>query len=398
MTQDLMIQPEDSLLPVAPKEPVIAELKESLDQTDHEVSFTVPATWGSDMTLKPAEITSPQETPQKNTEPLQPVVYPWLPNQQNQVPPSQPTPLPHPEQPQTPQQTISPQASSNQSSFNLPRIILIGLVLVLCGVLLGILASKYFPFFVSKPIVELGHEQPVVVPTTISPINPSAILISPKIEIAPTATSSTLVNLRWNLVTIKSPVSFFSSYRLHYPITWAVKESRTTKGANDSGSSVLTMTKGKTSFKIIQSVGDAAGCLYPGDADKDGMYQRYQSSREIIKPNFLWRWGQVVGEEGKSLYYVCELKSSGTFVASTVIGYISLSDSAIDDQTLEEFNYILEKIEIINNTSPISVYQCPTSGWVDCQPVLDDAKTKACSTEAMAWYKTNCPNFQGEAL
>ncbi|HOX96364.1 MAG TPA: hypothetical protein PLI45_03200 [Candidatus Woesebacteria bacterium] len=43
-------------------------------------------------------------------------------------------------------------------------------------------------------------------------------------------------------------------------------------------------------------------------------------------------------------------------------------------------------------------YTCPTNGWVDCMPVLDAAKTIACSTEAMAWYKTNCPNFQGAAL
>ncbi|HSV94825.1 MAG TPA: hypothetical protein VLH94_02550 [Spirochaetia bacterium] len=45
-----------------------------------------------------------------------------------------------------------------------------------------------------------------------------------------------------------------------------------------------------------------------------------------------------------------------------------------------------------------TTYTCPSNGWVDCMPVLDEAKKIACSTEAMAWYKANCPEFQGAAL
>jgi hypothetical protein len=41
-------------------------------------------------------------------------------------------------------------------------------------------------------------------------------------------------------------------------------------------------------------------------------------------------------------------------------------------------------------------YTCPQSGWVDCMPGPD--KRPECSAEAMSWYKTNCPNFQGGAL
>lgn len=48
--------------------------------------------------------------------------------------------------------------------------------------------------------------------------------------------------------------------------------------------------------------------------------------------------------------------------------------------------------------SATAKYTCPASGWVDCMPVLDEAKKIACSTEAMNWYKANCPNFQGGAL
>ena len=43
-------------------------------------------------------------------------------------------------------------------------------------------------------------------------------------------------------------------------------------------------------------------------------------------------------------------------------------------------------------------YVCPSNDWVNCMPILDETKKKACSPEAMTWYKTNCPNFQGGAL
>lgn len=45
-----------------------------------------------------------------------------------------------------------------------------------------------------------------------------------------------------------------------------------------------------------------------------------------------------------------------------------------------------------------ATYICPPSGYVDCMPVLTPEKQKACSTEAMNWYKANCPNFKGGAL
>ena len=51
------------------------------------------------------------------------------------------------------------------------------------------------------------------------------------------------------------------------------------------------------------------------------------------------------------------------------------------------------------STASASVdFTCPANGWVDCMPILDEAKTISCSTEAMAWYKANCPNFKGSAL
>lgn len=45
-----------------------------------------------------------------------------------------------------------------------------------------------------------------------------------------------------------------------------------------------------------------------------------------------------------------------------------------------------------------TTYACPSNGYVDCMPIMDEAKKKACSPEAMTWYKANCPDFKGGAL
>jgi hypothetical protein len=52
----------------------------------------------------------------------------------------------------------------------------------------------------------------------------------------------------------------------------------------------------------------------------------------------------------------------------------------------------------ITTPTPAPGYTCPKNGWVDCMPVLDAAKKKACSPDAMSWYKINCPDFRGGAL
>lgn len=60
------------------------------------------------------------------------------------------------------------------------------------------------------------------------------------------------------------------------------------------------------------------------------------------------------------------------------------------------FNQILSTFKFTNTTN--SDYTCPANGWQDCMPILSESEKKACSQEAMAWYKANCPNFQGGAL
>jgi len=52
----------------------------------------------------------------------------------------------------------------------------------------------------------------------------------------------------------------------------------------------------------------------------------------------------------------------------------------------------------ISPTSNTTHYVCPQNGWIDCMPILTEEKKKACSPEAISWYKENCPNFKGGAL
>lgn len=47
--------------------------------------------------------------------------------------------------------------------------------------------------------------------------------------------------------------------------------------------------------------------------------------------------------------------------------------------------------------SKTTSYSCPANGWVNCMPILTPEAQKACSAEAVSWYQTNCPNFQGIA-
>lgn len=42
-------------------------------------------------------------------------------------------------------------------------------------------------------------------------------------------------------------------------------------------------------------------------------------------------------------------------------------------------------------------YQCPEAEWVNCMSILTEKSKKACSKEALEWYKNNCLNFKGAA-
>lgn len=79
---------------------------------------------------------------------------------------------------------------------------------------------------------------------------------------------------------------------------------------------------------------------------------------------------------------------------STIKKAIDGSESGvctIDGKTSDEWEYY-------RGLNPTAInYTCPPNGYVDCMPVLDSSKQIACSSEALAWYKANCPDYKGVA-
>ena len=70
----------------------------------------------------------------------------------------------------------------------------------------------------------------------------------------------------------------------------------------------------------------------------------------------------------------------------------------IQANELQQFDQILSTFKFTNDLRQNALYTCPQNGWVNCMPILSEEGQKACSDEAMDWYKSNCPDFQGAAL
>lgn len=57
--------------------------------------------------------------------------------------------------------------------------------------------------------------------------------------------------------------------------------------------------------------------------------------------------------------------------------------------------------EVRSQTPPPLTYiqaMCPENGWVDCMPIVDQARSYQCEAEFLEWAQTNCEGFQGVAL
>lgn len=236
----------------------------------------------------------------------------------------------------------------NKKGNSFIKIFFLGLILILSGILIGVLAAKFLPIS-PKDNSTVDDSSSVIEQTSeslSSEITAEVTLIDTPKPIL-TATPSALLSLKWNLLTVKSPVSFFNSYRLYYPNTWSIKQYKNTPSVTDDGSSVLNLAKGTTSLNITQGAGDAGICLYPSDSDRDGMTTRFGSYKEISGPNSpTWRLAELSNSQGME-FGVCEKKDNGGFVSSTVIGRIKLTGDNITPAILDEVNYMLEKLAII---------------------------------------------------
>lgn len=345
--QDLMIAPEDALMKMEGQ--AKTEDLQSQTQTAPGVSYTPPQAWGADQTA------SPTETP---TSPLSdwtpPLVSTSTQSNQDQSSPLNWTSQEN--QNQTPDWT-NPQETITQTTTTVPREIptpqvlhtddsghssplrtfLVTLSLILLGILFGVMASRFLPVTPAVPAEVTPTVEPTVELTPVVTINPT-----------PTATSAALMNLKWNMMTVNSPVTLFKSYRLYYPTTWSIKEYKNVPKADDLGSSTLKLTKGSTTLNIFQSKQLSPICDYSGNIEADGVgIVLFGEFKGIVKNDILfWRTAPRLNVTIPE-YLVCQLETPDTFVASTSLGFINFSGEAIDTDTLEEINYMLEKIVIL---------------------------------------------------
>ncbi len=217
------------------------------------------------------------------------------------------------------------------------RTILVTFALVLLGILLGVLASRFVP----------------TAPTAIAPAEPT---VEPTQELAPietpvpepTATSSALLSLKWNMMTVKSPLTRFNSYRIYYPTTWSIKEYKNVPKDGELGSSTLTLTKGKTVLNILQVNQLDPMCDFSGKLEYAGEGIVQLGEFKIIEKSGFrtWQWAPLLNVTATE-YLVCQSRDTGTFNSSTSIGFINFRGENIDVETLDEINYILEKIVIL---------------------------------------------------
>lgn len=92
---------------------------------------------------------------------------------------------------------------------------------------------------------------------------------------------------------------------------------------------------------------------------------------------------------GQEIEFITDIK----FSTNDKNGFIVLEK---DNPSGLEENADLYEFSVKFNLN--SDYQCPSNGWVNCMPILDEKGKKACSQEAIEWYKKNCDNFEGTAL
>lgn len=200
-------------------------------------------------------------------------------------------------------------ATEEPTSISIIKIFLISLGLILLGVLLGVLAAKFF-----QPAQT--NNTPLA-PVVISPeVSPSTIDLAPVIIPTPTATSESLLKLNWKNFTN-------SNYKLFYPTTWTRK----------SVSAGITLTKGTNVISILTTKSSFS-------CDK-------QSVQGVVKDGYLWDLQEA---SVSSQYYLCETTDKGQS-PNTSIGSVKLIGPKVDSGTLDEFKYILEKIEIIATPS-----------------------------------------------
>lgn len=147
---------------------------------------------------------------------------------------------------------------------------------------------------------------------------------------------------------------------------------------------VIDGTKISLDEYLQKSLKDLENVCEPGNIGKTIKTKVGGKDAYTYTSNCLGTFTTYLTKNGNQIYRISELYEG--FTDEDKAGY-----KVIADKILSTFSF--SKIEAVSPAP--SLYTCPTGGWIDCMPGTD-AKP-GCSTEAINWYKENCPDFKGVA-
>ena len=141
---------------------------------------------------------------------------------------------------------------------------------------------------------------------------------------------------------------------------------------------------------------------YTYTLESDSFYlMEYSTQASIIKyalesnPNLIIEDKKIGGHSAKLIIDV--RRQSLQYIINLQNGSLSLDFHSMPDGSIPPIvDQILSTFKLTDQVDS-STYTCPANGWQSCMPILSEEGKKACSKEAIDWYKTNCPNFEGIA-
>lgn len=167
-----------------------------------------------------------------------------------------------------------------------------------------------------------------------------------------------------------------------YPENWRITNDTTTKGEiefYDDTKKIKISFRKNANQKTLNELWKEKSCY--GDKPFVFCSSNFTDIRTITAINTQIYWH--IGEDKIATAFIPKLAESLIIEITTY--------SPVDNQT---FDQILSTFKFLDNETE---YTCPKGGWVNCMPILTEEAKKACSSQALEWYKKNCPNFKGVA-
>lgn len=248
--------------------------------------------------------------------------------------------------PTTPLQAPATPSSSKKTGFLKTFFIIIALILF--GILIGVLASRFLPMPSS----------------TITPTPTPTVTIS----VTPTASPSAVIDETADWLTYKNTLS---RYTFKYPSNWKVLDLSEGTQVEVYYQPDKTITVGEIMIEKTTKVPTNIA-QYTEAKTIGGVAAKCLTDKTTTKT-------------------ICYLEIDKTNQISIAI---TKDQDPNYNQTLDQ---ILSTMNFIAATS-VGNYTCPTTEWVDCMPGPDSSVRPQCTTEFLNWAKANCPGFQGAAL